>query len=59
MSISAQEVIKQRKRDDWNDSLEAFMDDPQSATNHLALGMSTEQRKQARGISKSQFHTWI
>ena len=59
MSISAQEVIKQRKRDDWNDLLEAFIDDPQSATNHLALGMSTEQRKQARGISKTQFHTWI
>jgi len=59
MSISAQEVIKQRKRDDWNDLLEAFIDDPQSATNHLALGMTTEQRKQARGISKTQFHTWI
>jgi len=59
MSISAQEVIKQRKRDDWNDLLEAFLDDPQQATNHLALGMTLEQRKQARGLSKGQSPTWI
>jgi hypothetical protein len=59
MSISAQEVIKQRKRDDWNDMLEAFIDDPQQAVNHLALGMSLEQRRQARGLSKGQSHTWI
>jgi len=59
MSISAQEVIKQRKRDDWNDLLEAFIDDPQQATNHLALGMNLEQRRQARGFSKGQSPTWI
>jgi hypothetical protein len=59
MSISAQEVIKQRKRDDWNDMLEAFLDDPQQATNHLVLGMSLDQRKQARGLSKGQSQTWI
>ena len=59
MSISAQEVIKQRKRDDWNDMLEAFIDDPQQAVNHLALGMTLEQRKQARGLSRGQSHTWI
>ena len=59
MSISAQEVIKQRKREDWNDMLEAFIDDPQQAVNHLALGMSLEQRRQARGLSKGQSPTWI
>jgi hypothetical protein len=59
MSISAQEVIKQRKRDDWNDLLEAFIDDPQQATNHLALGFTLEQRRQARGNTKSQSPTWI
>ena len=59
MSISAQEVIKQRKRDDWNDLLEAFIDDPQQATNHLALGFSLDQRRQARGNSKNQSPTWI
>ena len=59
MSISAQEVIKQRKRDDWNDLLEAFIDDPQQATNHLALGFNLEQRRQARGNTKNQSPTWI
>ena len=59
MSISAQEVIKQRKRDDWNDLLEAFIDDPQQATNHLALGFTLEQRRQARGNTKGQSPTWI
>ena len=59
MSISAQEVIKQRKRDDWNDLLEAFIEDPQQATNHLALGFTLEQRRQARGNTKGQSPTWI
>jgi hypothetical protein len=59
MSISAQEVIKQRKRDDWNDLLESFLDDPQAATNHLALGLTLEQRRQVRGNTKSQSPTWI
>jgi len=59
MSISAQEVIKQRKRDDWNDLLEAFLDDPQQATNHLALGFTLDQRRQARGNTKGQSPTWI
>jgi hypothetical protein len=59
LAISAQEVINQRKRDDWNDMLEAFLDDPQQATNHLALGFSLEQRREARGNSKSQSPTWI
>jgi hypothetical protein len=59
MSISAQEVIKQRKRDDWNDLLEAFIEDPQQATNHLALGLTLDQRRQARGNTKNQSPTWI
>jgi hypothetical protein len=59
MSISAKEVIKQRKRDDWNDLLEAFIDDPQQATNHLALGLTLDQRRQARGNTKNQSPTWI
>jgi hypothetical protein len=59
MSISAQEVIKQRKRDDWNDLLEAFIEDPQQATNHLALGFTLDQRRQARGNTKNQSPTWI
>ena len=58
MSISAKEVIKQRKREDWNDMLEAFIDDPEEATNHLALGFNLEQRRQARGASRG-VQRWI
>ena len=58
MSISAQEVVKQRNREEWNDLLEAFVDDPQSATNHLVMGMTLDQRKEARGASKTP-HNWI
>ena len=59
MGISAQEVIKERKRDEWNDMLQAFIDDPQAETNHLVLGMSLDQKRQARGNTKNGIPTWI
>jgi hypothetical protein len=59
MSISALEVVKERKREEWNDMLQAFIDDPQSETNHLVLGMNLDQKRQARGSSKSGIPTWI
>jgi hypothetical protein len=59
MGISAQEVIKERKRDEWNDMLQAFLDDPQSETNHIVLGMSMDQKRQARGNTKNGIPTWI
>jgi len=59
MGISAQEVIKERKRDEWNDMLQAFIDDPQAETNHLVLGMSLDQKRQARGNTKTGIPTWI
>ena len=45
------EQIKLKKREEWDDMLEAFVEDPQSATNHLVMGMSVEQRREARGKS--------
>ena len=59
MGISAQETVKERKRDEWNDMLQAFLDDPQSETNHLVLGMNMDQKRQARGISKNGVPTWV
>jgi len=59
MGIAAQEVIKERKREQWNDMLEAFLDDPQAETNHIVLGMSMEQKRQARGGGKNAVPTWI
>ena len=47
--VSAREQIKLRKREEWDDMLEAFVEDPQAATNHLVLGMSVDQRREARG----------
>ena len=53
LSISAQEQINLRKREEWDDILEQFIDDPQCATNHLVLGMDLDQRRAARGTSDS------
>ena len=61
LSISAQEEINQRKREEWNDMLEAFLDDPEQMTNHMALGFNLEQRREARmrNGGKSQIPSWI
>ena len=60
LSISAQEQINLRKREEWDDILEGFLDDPQSSANHLVLGMDVNQRQQARGnTGKSPTPTWV
>ena len=60
MAISAQENIKLRKQNEWDDLLEAWLDDPESAASHMAFGMSLDQRKQARGLNtQKSVPTWI
>ena len=59
MSISAQQVIKQRQLDEWNDLLEASIEDPQQVANHLVLGFDKAQRQQARGSTKNSVPTWV
>ncbi len=60
MSISAYEAVKARRQEDWQDLLETFLDDPQSATDHLVFGMSLDQRKAARGGGKrGGIPTWV
>ena len=49
LSISAQDQIKARKREEWDAMLEEFLDDPQASANHLVLGLTLEQRREARG----------
>ena len=40
--------------------LEAWFDDPQSATNHLVLGLDIDQRKEARGLAgKKSYNNWV
>ena len=60
MSISAYEAIKTRRKEDWQDLEEAWLDDPQSAVNHMAFGMNLEQRRQARQMAgKKALPTWV
>ena len=49
LHISAQEEIKRRKQLEFQTILEDFLDNPQSSANHLVMGMSLEQRQEARG----------
>ena len=60
LSISANQAIIDRKRDEWNDMLEQFMDDPQSSANHLVLGLDLDQRQQANlKKGKKVVATWV
>ena len=60
LSISAQEAIKTRKRDEWNSLLEDFIDNPQSSANHLVFGMNKDQRDRARGLEDGKsVSTWV
>ena len=59
LAISAQQQIKDRRHEEWIDHLEAWMDDPEAEANHMVLGMDLDQRREARGATKSHSHTWI
>ena len=60
LSISAYEMVKQRNRDDFQDILDSWMDDPQAAANHMVLGMNLDQRQKARGqTGRSKTPTWV
>ena len=60
LAISAYEAVKDRKRDDWNDMMNEWLDDPEAAASHLAFGMSLEQRQKARMLAgKKVVPTWV
>ena len=59
LALSAEESIKDRRQQEWLDHLEAWMDDPVAEANHMVMGMDLDQRRQARGSTKSHTHTWI
>ena len=59
LAISATQQIKDRRHEEWVDHLEAWMDDPQAEANHMVLGMDLDQRREARGDTRSHSHTWI
>ena len=59
MAISANQEIAKRKFEEWQDLEQAWKDDPQSAANHMVLGMTYKQRQQARGLAKNSVPTWV
>ena len=60
LSISAYEQVRMQKQEDFLDLLENWQDQPQMAANHLAFGMTLDQRRQARGLQgKSSVPTWV
>ena len=59
MSISAQEQINFRKREEWNDLLQSTIEDPQGSANHLVLGLNKDQRQQARGNPRNSVPNWV
>ena len=59
MAISANQEIAKRKFEEWKDLEQAWKDDPQSAANHMVLGMTYKQRQEARGLSKNSVPTWV
>jgi len=59
LAISAQQQIKDRRHEEWIDHLEAWMDDPEAEANHMVLGMDLDQRREARGLTRSHSHTWM
>jgi hypothetical protein len=59
MGISAQEVVNQRKAEDWQDLLDSWKDDPQAAANHMVLGFDLQQRQKARGSTSKKSTRWV
>ena len=59
LSISAQDQIQMRKKEEWDNMLAEFLDDPQASANHMVLGMNLDQRNEARGLNtQNDHHNW-
>jgi hypothetical protein len=60
LSISAQEAINTRKKEEWNSLLEDFLDSPHRSANHLVFAMDKDQRDKARGLENGKsVSTWV
>ena len=59
LAISAQQVIIDQKRDEWNDIQQAWLDDPQEAANHMVFGFDLDQRRKARQQSGKSISNWV
>ena len=59
LSLSANQAMIDRRREDFEDLVLSFQEDPQTATDHLALGFDLDMRRKARGMPGRQQHTVI
>jgi hypothetical protein len=54
LAISANQAMIARRRDDWNDLQESWLENPQEAANHLAFGFDLQTRQKARQLNGSK-----
>ncbi len=60
MSISVNETLRIKKQEEWQDLMDAWVDDPQQTANHMVLGFDLDQRRKARQQKgKSSVPTWV
>ncbi|MBO92826.1 MAG: hypothetical protein CMM27_13005 [Rhodospirillaceae bacterium] len=60
LSISANEAIKTRKREEWESLMKDAIDRPQASANHLVFGMNKDQRDQANLLEDNKsVPTWV
>ena len=60
LAISAYEQMKIDRMEDWTDAQQAWLDDPQSAANHMCFGMDLKTRKLARQLKgNSSVSHWV
>ena len=60
LAISAHQAMIDRKREEWQDMEQAWIDDPLHAANAMAMGMSTRQSKKARQLRGStSISKWV
>ncbi len=56
LSISAQDQIKLRKSQEWEQTLAEFLDNPQASANHLVMGYNLDQRRECQGLDDYNDH---
>ena len=56
LSISAQDQIQLRKKEEWDNMLAEFLDNPQASANHMVIGMILDQRRECMGLDDYNDH---
>ena len=59
LSISAQQQIIDRRRDEWVDLITNWEDDRDCFADHLVFNLNMEQRRQSRGDDQNGVPTWV